>query len=229
MVFGGPLGGAAPFQLALSGFGCALSFGCVCILCMWQPDNMAGRQCPALQRARPPLLVALLECSLGPSAPDAPYSPSVSSGLSPGPVPLHSPQWKTLSSPLPRLPFFIYSLFLLEHILGQFSEKGCTGEKFLSLHVCFCYSNRLPKTQQIKTTSTYCLTVVAVRSLKSRCQKGCFLTGGSGTSPSGLIPVAGRIQFDEGTGWRNLFLWWLWAGGSFSAPTRGEKEFPTSK
>lgn len=73
LVFGGPLGGAAPFQLALSGdgralsFGCvgrALSFGCVRILCMWQPDSMAGRPRPALQPGGPRLLIALPECSL---------------------------------------------------------------------------------------------------------------------------------------------------------------------
>lgn len=64
LVFGGPLGGVAPFQLALSGVGRALSFGCVRILCMWQPDSMAGRPRPALQPGGPRLLIALLECSL---------------------------------------------------------------------------------------------------------------------------------------------------------------------
>lgn len=117
------------------------------------------------------------------------------------------------------------SLLLLEHILGQFSEKGCTGEKFLSFCVCFCCRNRLPKTRQIKTTSTYYLTVVEARSLKSRRRKGCFLPGGSGVSPSGLIPVVGRIQFDEGRGWRDVFPRWLWAG-SLSQPLQGEKKNP---
>lgn len=62
--------------------------------------------------------------------------------LSAGTVPLLSPQWKTVSQPLHLLPSFVCSLVLLEHLLWQFSKKGCMGKKFLSFCVFFCCHNR---------------------------------------------------------------------------------------
>lgn len=42
-----------------------------------------------------------------------------------------------------------------------------------SLSVSEGCHNRVPWTKSLKMTETYCLTVVKVRSLKSRCQQGC--------------------------------------------------------
>lgn len=51
-------------------------------------------------------------------------------------------------------PFFVYSLFLLEHILGQFSKKGCMRERFVSAYVFFCCQNMLPQTQHVLPLSS---------------------------------------------------------------------------